>query len=191
MDSRVVENKWIDAVALLHAPGVHFVRSAYNGGLIDKSVRSVGVECLDESMTVQSEKDAADINSIVERFGVTGMMPVLSHVPVVSEFDAVFDFQTAQNAIRAAEEAFMELPASLRKRFDNDAGKFVDFCSNDANKEEMIKLGLVDKPVVPVVESPIRVEVVSPSEEKDNVSERVRDGSSSARRSRGRAGADD
>ena len=37
----------------------------------------------------------------------------------------------------------MQLPADVRTRFNNDAGALVDFVSDDANRAEAEKLGLV------------------------------------------------
>jgi hypothetical protein len=63
--------------------------------------------------------------------------------------------------VRAAEEAFMAMPASVRSRFHNDAGELVNFVSDGRNREEAVKLGLVVPASVPVVPAPVRVEVVS------------------------------
>jgi hypothetical protein len=37
----------------------------------------------------------------------------------------------------------MALPADIRFRFLNDPGRFVDFCSDPANRDEMSKMGLL------------------------------------------------
>lgn len=142
---------YLDAIEAFHRPLTGllpvFVRSAYNYDRNEASVIS-GVLCMDESMTVQSEKDSADINIIVERFGVTGMVPVLDKMPVASEFDAIFDYQTAQNAVVAAREAFAQIPAKIRTRFENDPGKFLEFYYDKANKDELVKMGLAEAEVI-------------------------------------------
>jgi Chlamydia-phage Chp2 scaffold (Chlamy_scaf) len=56
------------------------------------------------------------------------------------------------NAVIAADAAFMQLPADIRTRFNNDAGAFVDFCSDENNRAEAEKLGLV--PATPVATNP-------------------------------------
>lgn len=101
-----------------------------------------GLECLDESLTQQHQAEEADINTIVRRFGVTGHLPESARPVFFGDFDDVFDFQSAQNAVIAADRAFMALPADLRARFANDPQKFVEFCSDEANVEELRKLGL-------------------------------------------------
>lgn len=94
------------------------------------------------SLTRQDQKDEADINYLLKNFGVTGLMPRGIRVPTYGDFTGIDDYQTALDAIRSAEGEFMKLPAGLREQFRNDAGAFVDFCSDPANLEEMRNLGL-------------------------------------------------
>lgn len=102
-----------------------------------------GLECKDESRAQQSSRDECDINTIVRRFGLTGELPQNVRAPVYADFEGIFDFQSAMNTVRAAEEAFMALPAEVRSRFANDPQKLVEFCSDEANRAEAEKLGLV------------------------------------------------
>lgn len=83
--------------------------------------------CEDVSRTRQSDAKQADINFIVEQFGVTGKLPLAPLPPALASFDEVFDFQSAQNVIRAAQESFMALDAKVRSRFENDPELFVNF----------------------------------------------------------------
>jgi len=141
------------------------VRQAY-GYDGDAVSAETGLLCLDESLTLQSEKDESDINTIVKRFGLTGELPEGVRPPTYGDFTQVFDFQSAQNALVAARESFMEMPADVRYRFKNDPQEFVDFCSNPDNLDEMRKLGLavpakvtppapdVDKDGKPVIIAP-------------------------------------
>lgn len=114
----------------------------------DAVSNETGLECKDKSLTVQDQAEEADINVLVERFGITGQMPQKVRMPTYGDFTGVGDYQSALNAIKDAEAAFMQMPANVRSRFDNDAGKFVDFCSDPSNAEEALKLGLVDEKVV-------------------------------------------
>ena len=70
-------------------------------------------------------------------------MPSNVRTPQYGDFIEATDYHTALNAVRAADAAFMELPADIRTRFNNDAGAFVDFVSDDSNRAEAEKLGLV------------------------------------------------
>lgn len=118
-----------------------------------------GLECKDPSLAVQSQKEEADINEIVRRFGLTGKLPENVRAPVYADFDEVFDFQSAQNAIREAHNSFMAMPADVRMRFNNDPQRFVEFCSDADNLEEMRKLGLANP--APKADTP---PVAAPSE---------------------------
>jgi phage internal scaffolding protein len=113
-----------------------------------------GLVCPAEGLTKQSFKEECDINTIVRMFGVTGKVPANVRMPTYGDFEDVGDFREAMEAINAASASFAEMPSEVRERFSNDPAKFVDFCSNEANKAEAERLGLtVPKPVpvVPVV----------------------------------------
>ncbi|WNK14520.1 MAG: internal scaffolding protein [Microvirus sp.] len=103
-----------------------------------------------KSLTVQSSKDESDINVIVRQFGVTGLVPQNVRLPLEADFIDVLDYHSAMRAVRAADESFARLPASVRTRFDNDAGLFADFCVDPANIDELRKLGLAVPAVEPV-----------------------------------------
>ncbi|UDN67514.1 internal scaffolding protein [robinz microvirus RP_36] len=137
-----------------------FVRSPYNYDRLAAS-RASGLECRDKSRTVQSQKEEADINVTLRRFGVTGMMPPGIELPNIGDYDGVFDFQTAQQTIRNGKESFNRMPAHLRSRFQNDPQKFYEFCMIEENRDEMVKLGFIDKQAEPPT-----VDVAPPPEEK-------------------------
>lgn len=118
-----------------------FVRSAYNYDRSEVSRETGSVNEM-EDMCKQSFKDECDINTIVKRFNVTGLLPQSAKVPRYDLFENVIDFHTAMNAIAEARESFDMLPAEVRAKFQNDPGKFVDFCSKKENLPEMRKLGL-------------------------------------------------
>lgn len=100
----------------------------------------------EEGRTHQSFREEVDINTIVERFGLTGELPENVRLPVSGDFTGITDFQTALNAVRSAEEAFMELPAQLRARFANDPQKLLEFVEDGSNLAEARKLGLLADP---------------------------------------------
>lgn len=119
------------------------IRARANGFYDRRKVSDdTGLSCPEPTLAVQSQKDEADINTIVKNFGITGVMPQGVRVPTYGDFDAVDDFQTAVHAVKAAEESFMQMPADVRAKFLNDPQRFVEFCSDAANLEEMRKLGL-------------------------------------------------
>lgn len=112
---------------------------------VDAASLEAGLKCEDESLTLQSQAQDADINVIVRRFGVTGELPNGLRVPVYGNFEGVSDYREALDLVREADQAFMSLPADVRRRFGNDAGSFVDFASNPDNLEELRKMGLAPK----------------------------------------------
>lgn len=124
-----------------------FVRSAFNYDR-DAASQESGLLCEDPSRTQQSFAEECDINTICRRFGVTGMLPQNVAPVLDSAFHEIFDYQSALNVMRQADESFMTMPAHVRARFHNDAGEFVDFVSDEDNRYEAIKLGLVMPPPV-------------------------------------------
>ena len=135
-----------------------FVRNPYNYDMALVS-QETGLACQDPSLAQQHMKDECDINVIVERFGVTGQLPVRAIEPSYGDFSGVSDYHTALNKIKAADEAFMALPAKLRAKFDHDPNALLNFLENEANKDEAIQLGLIDgepvaQPIVSAVETP-------------------------------------
>lgn len=137
-----------------------FLRTAYNYDTNQASDES-GLECKDPTLTKQSFAEEADINTIVKRFNLTGQLPQNIRMPTYADFEDNITFHDAMNAIVDANAAFMAMPAHVRARFHNDAGEFVDFCSDPTNRQEAVKLGLVDRddpratlPTPPVAPSP-------------------------------------
>ena len=119
-----------------------FLRSPFN---YDRDAVSdeTGQANNEPSLTQQSFADECDINTIVERFGLTGQLPEpLS--PQYGDFSAVGDFQSAMNAIADAQSGFMSLPGHLRARFANDPGNLISFLEDPANLDEAVRLGLVN-----------------------------------------------
>lgn len=127
-----------------------FLRTPYNYDTMQVSDET-GLSCPEPSLAQQNAKDESDINTIVRRFGLTGELPSGVRAPQYGDFTEATDYHTAMNAVISANNAFMQLPADVRARFNNDAGAFVDFCSDDRNREEAKKLGLIvgssDEPV--------------------------------------------
>lgn len=127
-----------------------FVRSPFNYD-VEAASDEAGLECLDDPLTIQDAKEETDINVIVRRFGLTGTMPQNLRLPTYGDFTDVDDYHSAANAIALANESFEKIPAEVRARFNNSPGEFVDFCSNPANREEMLRLGLLREATVEVV----------------------------------------
>lgn len=97
-----------------------------------------------EGRTVQSDADGCDINKIMAR-----TMPIArinTKQPMYGDFSEVGDFNSALNAVRAAEDMFLALPVKVRVRFEHDPAKLIQFVKDPNNKAEALELGIVDEP---------------------------------------------
>lgn len=108
---------------------------------------ATGLACLDATRTKESFARDADINVIVEAFGLGHELPNKYEAPRYSDFDEVIDYQSALNAVRAAGERFNELPGHMRERFDHNPQKLMVFLGDKTNLDEAVKLGLVPPPL--------------------------------------------
>lgn len=115
---------------------------AYGAYDPDKASDEAGLSCPEPTKTRQADAKEADINQIVKNFGITGALPQAVRVPTYQDFDEVFDYRSAIEAVRAAETSFMQMPAQIRARFANDPQAFVEYCADPANLPEMRELGL-------------------------------------------------
>lgn len=99
-----------------------------------------------ESLTEQAPKNECDINNILKKYKVSGLVEhVNKYEGKYGDFSDAKSYQEAMNLVIKGEEAFMSLPANVRVKFNNDPVEFLDFVGNPANKEEMINLGLARK----------------------------------------------
>lgn len=117
------------------------MRNAYSYDREEASYES-GISFSEPSRAVQSQRDQADINVIVRRFGVTGVASQSLKIPLKDQFLEVGSYHEAMNLLRETKDAFLKVPAAIRSRFSNDPSKFVDFCSDPANIQELRELGL-------------------------------------------------
>lgn len=134
-----------------------FIRTRYNYDMELHSLQS-GLHCSDPTRAQQQFADECDINTIVRKFGVTGQLPYDGRVPLDEDFYDLTSYQDALHALMEADQAFMTLSSDVRKRFDNDPAKFVQFVSDPANKDEWTKLGLTRPVEAP--QAPIEVRVI-------------------------------
>ena len=120
---------------------IPFLRTPFNYDR-DLASEESGLKCEDDSLTQQQFKDEADINTIVDRFMKSGVMPNPVNMPQYVDYEGVFDFQSAMNAVRQADENFMRMDAKVRARFNNSPQEFLEFFANPENTQEAIRLGL-------------------------------------------------
>lgn len=108
---------------------------------------------MNESMTNQADRDLVDVNAVVKKHKNAGIdlfadfenaTTFINDVLIVEHFN----FQTAHNKIIEATNAFQALPSDIRHKFRNSPQYFVEYCSNPANHEDLVKMNLA-KPRVP------------------------------------------
>lgn len=99
--------------------------------------------CSGLSRVEKGHKKECDINLLVKRYNKTGLMQQRLENGLFGNFIDVEDYQSNLERMRDARNDFMTLPAAVRKRFKNDPGEIIDFVSDDNNKDEAIKLGLL------------------------------------------------
>lgn len=111
--------------------------------------RGSDLKCDDPSLAQQQFKEDADINVLLERFRVTGVMPAGVKVPQFGDFSGIKDFREAQDYLLQAKNSFMDLPPDIRAKFNHDPATFVDFATNPENIDSLRSLGLAPTPPVP------------------------------------------
>jgi len=131
-----------------------FLRTPYN---YDKDAASneSGLHCEDASLAQQHFKDECDINTILQKFNISGLLPEQPLSPRYGDFTGIGDYHTALNRVIAAQDEFDALPAQIRARFNNDPAQLIEFMENSENRPEAEELGLVEKAAAEVVEAAI------------------------------------
>lgn len=105
--------------------------------------QSEGITFTEPSMTLQSAAPECDIYNILNQFNTTGIVThVASGTPQYTDVSEVPDYQAAMEVIMIAEEQFSALPSHVRREFDNDPGKMLEFIQNPDNYERGVELGL-------------------------------------------------
>lgn len=102
-----------------------------------------------DSRVEQHHRDRVNIVSIMERARKTGFMRQRIDQPRYGDFTSFEDFHDTQNRVLAAQAEFMTLPAKVRRRFDHDIGKMLDFIEDPENLQEAVELGLIADPNPP------------------------------------------
>lgn len=113
------------------------------------------------SLTRQEFAQECDINNLMSQYEKTG---VINHFnrgePQYVDFTAVPDLQESLHILGEATVAFNSLPAVVRKEFDNDPTKFLEFASNPDNIDKMREYGLAAPKPIPEPEKIQKVEIV-------------------------------
>jgi len=114
-----------------------------------------------QTRTDQSFKDSQNVNSIMRRYSQLGYR--YENLPEVAkgtygDFTKVKDYKSAMETSIKVQDAFMQLPSEVRKRFYNDPQKLNEFMADPKNRQEAEKIGLLKPtplvPPIPPVEEP-------------------------------------
>ncbi len=136
-------------------------------------ISNLGASEENPGKTHQSMRDECDINKILAVERQTGLVNhVNSKPPRYEDLSGATDYKTSMDIVMAAKEAFSSLPAGIRRDFDNDPYTFLEFCENPDNQEELIEMGLADKPS-PEIITPDAVQAEPETEKPDPKSEPV------------------
>ena len=139
----------------------HTFRSAYNTG--DNKIYQTAAT---DGITEQHHSESCDINKILAQFMQTGIMPPTNPDPQYGDLtDSSLQFNEAMNQIAQAKSLFEELPENVRKRFDNEPFKFLQFAQDDNNHDAMIEMGLINAPASPPVDEALPIPDAAPPEQ--------------------------
>lgn len=118
--------------------------------------RRQAIKFTEPGLTKQEFREECDINNIMKRYEKDGVLTHFNkYQGQYGDFADVSEYHEAMNKVVAADTMFMSLPASIRDRFGNDAGKFLDFVGDEKNLKEMHEMGLLrDDYVPPIVPDP-------------------------------------
>jgi len=124
--------------------------------------------CLDTfepSKTQQHMSIECDINEIIRKAKNGQVIPDDGRRPSFGDFGDLEDYQSSLNHVIDAQAAFNNLASNIRDRFNNDPSRLLAFVSNEKNRDEAIKLGLIEMPEPEIKPEPVLVKM-APEEPK-------------------------
>lgn len=133
-----MENSENEQSMMLHPHQAH-IKNEKTGRIQTFTVYEEGT-----SMTNQQWKDDCDINKIVKRYG-EDQIPQKQMSGVFMDWTGIPDYPTMLQTVKQAGEKFMELPALVRARFENDPAQLLSFLNDSNNRQEAEYLGLIEK----------------------------------------------
>ncbi len=112
-----------------------------------------GIVFEEPSLTDQSQYKDTDINNIVRKYQVTGLLDSPGSVPfeTLQYGDATLlpDYQTALDLVNSVESEFSSLPSEVREKFGHDPMQLLE-ALQDPTKQQMLQdVGLLSKPADP------------------------------------------
>lgn len=94
------------------------------------------------SMCQPQFQDECNINKIMAKYH-NNMNAIPDFNPgVFGDFSNAQDYQSCLHTLMEADRQFMSLPSAVRKEFDNDPQRLVEFLSKPENAQKAFDLGL-------------------------------------------------
>lgn len=97
----------------------------------------------ERSMTKQSFKDEADINTIVARHHAGAQTTYLNKAEgKFGDFSQTPGYKEQLDMVNQADMAFMDLPSAVREAAGNDAGQLLEMLDDPEGARELVDAGL-------------------------------------------------
>lgn len=110
----------------------------------------VSVTTGDVTKTVQSERNKTDINVIMSKYVKTGVLNHQNPTPArYGDFSGFEDYLDCFSKVHNGEAAFADLPSQVRDHVGNDLGEYLKMITDPERRNELVELGLVEKPPAP------------------------------------------
>lgn len=94
-------------------------------------------------MTEQHHKETCDIHTIMRKYEKTGLLEhVAARGPEYKNYVGAPDFKEAMDYIANANSLFQSIPSSIRDKFNNDPAEYLNFVTDENNREAIEALGL-------------------------------------------------
>lgn len=109
----------------------------------NKKRRKVSVDFKDDKgFTEQAHASDVKIQNIMKKYERTGIIEHnAQYGGEYANMVGALDFAEAQRVIADANSMFESVPATIRRDFDNNPAKFVDFMMNEKNREAIQDYG--------------------------------------------------
>lgn len=115
-----------------------------------KVARFVEVKNFGPTMASQASADEVDINKIMARVQKGQTVLGSDGEPFYGDVSDLGGLQEALMKVQEAEDLFMQYPAEVREKFENNPVNMIGFLEDPANLDEAIKMGLIKpKPAPP------------------------------------------
>lgn len=109
----------------------------------------VTVDCSRPELTEQEHANSCNINFIVAQFEKTGELPQSVRIPKFQDNTETPTLEEAFNVARDATNAFLDLPATLRRQMDNNPENLESFILDPDNYDTLKKHGVIIETQIP------------------------------------------